>query len=98
MRRSSPRPDRVPRRVLRQPLPALPRASPRRGGWPWRGRVRPRRRGRRFSSYVSSSPSGARPPSTAPSSSSEIFADHDRHFAEGLELVIAGIEVRYGRA
>ncbi|MER5754814.1 TetR/AcrR family transcriptional regulator C-terminal domain-containing protein [Streptomyces sp. NPDC002088] len=28
----------------------------------------------------------------------EIFADYDRHFAEGLELVIAGIEARYGRA
>lgn len=28
----------------------------------------------------------------------EIFADYDRHFAEGLESVIAGIEARYGRA
>ncbi|WP_316959579.1 TetR/AcrR family transcriptional regulator C-terminal domain-containing protein [Streptomyces sp. TRM68367] len=26
----------------------------------------------------------------------EIFEDHDRHFAEGLALVIAGIEARYG--
>ncbi|MEV8429302.1 TetR/AcrR family transcriptional regulator [Streptomyces sp. HUAS 31] len=27
----------------------------------------------------------------------EIFADYERHFEEGLALVIAGIEVRYGR-
>ncbi|MDI9831603.1 TetR/AcrR family transcriptional regulator [Streptomyces sp. KAU_LT] len=26
----------------------------------------------------------------------EIFADYDQHFEEGLELVIAGIEARYG--
>ncbi|MFF4358608.1 TetR/AcrR family transcriptional regulator C-terminal domain-containing protein [Streptomyces sp. NPDC001604] len=26
----------------------------------------------------------------------ELFEDYDRHFAEGLELVIAGIEARYG--
>lgn len=26
----------------------------------------------------------------------EIFADYERHFEEGLALVIAGIEVRYG--
>ncbi|URM89893.1 TetR/AcrR family transcriptional regulator [Streptomyces sp. MRC013] len=26
----------------------------------------------------------------------EIFADYDRHFAEGLELVIAGVAARYG--
>ncbi|GAA2510341.1 TetR/AcrR family transcriptional regulator C-terminal domain-containing protein [Streptomyces longisporus] len=27
----------------------------------------------------------------------ELFADYDRHFEEGLELVIAGTEARYGR-
>jgi hypothetical protein len=26
----------------------------------------------------------------------EAFADHERHFADGLELVIAGIAARYG--
>ncbi|MFF4748651.1 TetR/AcrR family transcriptional regulator C-terminal domain-containing protein [Streptomyces sp. NPDC002514] len=26
----------------------------------------------------------------------EIFEDYDRRFEEGLELVIAGIEARYG--
>ncbi|QNP70611.1 TetR/AcrR family transcriptional regulator C-terminal domain-containing protein [Streptomyces roseirectus] len=27
----------------------------------------------------------------------EIFADYDRHFADGLEIVIAGIAARYGK-
>jgi hypothetical protein len=26
----------------------------------------------------------------------EIFADYDQHFEEGLALVIAGVEARYG--